>query len=232
MKQYIKLDSRKVTCGEYWNIVHSPAVVIAWALKLFHVPIKFGSGMPYVESTTEFEVPENEFSPQARHSLQPFLDNCLRTGFHSPHYFTYQSLRRETCTSAVTLLHPSGVTVRLTHSVNVNSSRGKTVIALLNELRDGTFLITANQRKQFNSMPGLVAHRLIGAGPQQLFESHRRTLDALPINNPVQPVKSVEMLNELWDRYERKSNDHNLQRGIYVLMTPEEVAAETGVRMI
>ncbi len=228
MNKYFKLDSRKLTYGEYWNILRSPTVIIPWVAKLLNLPIKFTSGMPCFESQRELEVPEAEFSARAREKLQPLLDQCTRMGFHSPRYFAYDAMRRDVRTSFITLLHPSGATVRLIHSLGLKAQppRENMMAVLLSELRDGTFFFTSAERKKFNTSPGVVANRLIGASPEQLLESHLQKLKALPMSNPPKAVTSVEMLDDVWDRYEKQAREFGMQRGIYVWMTPEEVAKE------
>jgi Zn-dependent protease len=228
MNRFYKLDSRKLTYGEYWNIVRSPNVLIPWVAKLLNIPMKFASGMPDFESVRQLEVPELEFSLRARAALQPLLDQCLAMGFHAPRYFTYESMRRDVRTSFIALLHSSGATVRLMHTLasNAQPPKEKTLAVLLSELSDGTFFFTSNQRKQFISAPGILANRLIGASPERLLDSHQRKISLLSVSNPARPVNSVEQLDDVWDRYEKKSRDFGLQRGVYVWMTPEEVANE------
>src|SRR3954470_1449168 len=118
MNRYYKLDSRKVTFGEYWNIVRSPMVIIPWIAKLLGIPMKFSSGMPDFDSVRQLEVPEAEFSERARQKLQPLLDKCLAMGFHSPRFFTYENMRRDARISFIAMLHESGATVRLMHTLN------------------------------------------------------------------------------------------------------------------
>ena len=228
MAKYFKLDSRKVTYGEYWNIVRSVTVLIPWTAKLLNIPMKFGSGIPCIESVRELEVPEGEFLVRARMKLQPLMDKCTQMGFHSPRFFTFESMRRDTRISFIALLHPSGATVRLMHTLGlkVQPPKEKVQVVLLSELRDGTFFFTSDQRKQFLSSPGIVANRLIGASAERLLESHLQKLKDLPMSNPPKSVTSVEMLDDVWDRYEKHAREFGLQRGIYVWMTPEEVAKE------
>src|SRR5579864_7661757 len=117
MNKYYKLDSRKVTYGEYWNITRSINVIIPWTAKLLGIPIKFASGLPYFESVRDLEVPEEEFSPRGRERLQPLMDKCLDLGFHSPRFFSYGSMKGDLRTSFIAMLHPSGATVRLMYTV-------------------------------------------------------------------------------------------------------------------
>ena len=229
MSRYYKLDSRKVTFGEYWNIVRSPMVLIPWIAKLLNIPMKFSSGMPDFDSVRQLEVTEAKFSERARDRLQPLLDKCLAMGFHSPRFFTYENMRRDSRISFVAMLHESGATVRLMHTLaaKVQPPQEKMLVVLLSELSDGTYFFTSSQRKQFISQPKIVGNRLIGAGPERLLESHLQKLSGFRFTNPAKPVRSTEQLDDLWDRYEKSSREFGMQRGIYVWMTPEEVAKES-----
>ena len=228
MNRYYKLDSRKVTYGEYWNITRSVTVLIPWTAKLLGIPMKFGSGLPEFDSVRDLEVPEDQFSPRGRQRLQPLMDKCQGLGFHPPRFFTYCSMKRDVQTWFIAMLHPSGATIRLMYTVGlkVQPPTEKLTVVLLSELRDGTFFVTSSKRQQFLSSPNVVVNRLMGASPEKLVESHLKKLSELPMNNPPKSVTSTEMLDELWDRYEKGAREFGMQRGIYMWMTPEEVERE------
>jgi len=229
MDRYYKLDSRKVTFGEYWNIVRSPTVIIPWVAKLLNIPMRFASGLPDFDSVRQLEVPEAEFSMRAFSKLQPLLDKCLALGFHSPRFFTYESMRRDLRTSFIAMVHESGATVRLMHTLAANAQppQEKTLVVLLSELNDGTYYFTSGQRKQFITAPGIFGNRLVGASPEKMLESHLQKMAELSASNPAKPVRSTAELDDMWDRYEKHSREFGMQRGIYVWMTPEEVAKES-----
>lgn len=228
MNKYYRLDSRKLSYGEYWNMTCSWKVIIPWAAKLLGIPMKLGSGMPHFESVRELEVAEADFSEQAREQLQSLLDTCLAMGFRAPRYFTYETMLRTTRISFIALLHGSGATVRLMHSQSSlgTIAKEKIAVVLLSELRDGTYFYTCDQRPQFRSAPGILANPLVGARPEQLLEAHLQKLAEFQAGNPAKPVDSAEQLDDAWDRSENRSREFGMQRGIYVWMTPEEVAAE------
>jgi Zn-dependent protease len=109
----------------------------------------------------------------------------------------------------------------------VQPPRQKVLVVLLSELADGRYFVTSSQRKQFNSAPNIIINRLIGAPPEKLLKSHLDKLRDFSGTNPPRPVRSPEEFDDLWDRYERNARDFGLQRGIYVWMTPGEVAKES-----
>lgn len=229
MAEYYKLDSRRITLREYWNIAPTWKVLIPWLAGRLNLPFGFGTSFRRPQSLRELEVPEAEFPQTARTSLQPLLEECQQLGFHSPFYSTFENLRRDTRVSAVALLHESGQCIlRLMHSfaMQVNPPKQTRQVVLLSELRDGSYLCTTDQRPRFRGTPGVIVNRLIGAPATRLFESHRQKLAELPINNPAKSVRSSQELDTMFDRYEKLSFELNVKRGLYVPMSPEEVAAE------
>ncbi len=229
MAEYFKVDSRKITLREYWNILPSWKALVPWLAKWLNLQMPFGSGFRRVESVRELEVAESEFSPQARAKLQPLLDQCLQLGFHSPRFFSFETIRRDARTSFIALGHRSGeIIVRLMHTLatNVNPPAESQLVVLVSELNDGTFFFTADQKQKFRSTPGMTANRLVGASPARLLESHQHKLATLQLRNPPKPLPSADAEDQVWDRYEKMAHNHAVQRGLYVQMSPAEVEGE------
>jgi Zn-dependent protease len=226
--RYYRLDSRKVTLREYWNIVGSWKALIPWIAKLFNQRMTFSSGFPFFESVRELEIAESAFPANALQKLHPLMLQFGQTGFHSPRFYVYGSMRGETRTAFIALLHPSGATLRLMHTIalNVHPPKERITVALLSELVDGTFFCTSSQKASFLPTPGVTVNRLLGASPDVLVASHLQKLEAMGSINPARRVESLEQFDDLWNRYEKLCLDFGLKRGIYVLMTPEEVSRE------
>jgi Zn-dependent protease len=225
MPEYLRLDSRKITFREYWNITHSINVIIPWVAKLLHIPMKFGSGHQRVEAVQELEIPETAFSLAALDKLQVWLDQCLTLGFHTPRFYNYKSLGGETEISFITLLHNSGeCSVRLMYTVSTagTSTKVKTLAAILTGLNDDTFLTTGNQRAMFLSPPEVNVNRIVNGNPAQVLELHQRKLSELQVRNRPRKISSQEAMDAIWNRYEKLCNDFGVKRGIYVPLQSEE----------
>src|SRR5207237_3125128 len=221
-------DSRKITLREYWNILPSWKVLIPWVAGWFNVPIRFGSGFRKPETVRELEVIESQFPSAAGDKLQPVLEHCLQLGFHSPRFFSFENLRRDTRTSFIALLHRSGeLTLRLMHTIatNVHPPVQTVLLVLMSELTDGTLVFTSDQKAKFRSRPGTLDHRLVGAPPAKLLESHQKKLAALHLRNPPRLIESVASLDDAWDRHEQSSMELKLRRGLYMRMSPQHVAS-------
>src|ERR1051325_1188829 len=229
MAEYYKVDSRKITLREYWNITRSWKALVPWIAARFGAPMQLGTSFRQPASVREMEIPESEFAPQAKSKLQPLLEQCLQLGFHSPRFYAHESLRGDVRTSFVSLLHRSGeFTLRLMHSRATNATPPveAVLVVLLSELDDGTFFFTSDQRPKFKSSPGILNNRLVGANPVELIESHQQKLAELAARNPPRPVQSMEALDDVWNRYERMSVEFQVRRGLYVRMTPEEAGGQ------
>jgi Zn-dependent protease len=229
MAEYYKVDGRKITLREYWNIARSWQAIVAWIAARLGAPLQAGVAFRQPGSVSEMEIPESELSPQAKAKLQPLVEQCLQLGFHSPRYYLHESLRRDVRTFFIAMLHRSGeFTLRLMHTLASNASPPvENVLAvLLSELNDGTFFFTSDQRPKFRSPPGILNNRLIGASPIQLIESHQQKLAALGARNPPRPVLSTAALDDVWNRYEKMSVEFQVGRGLYVRMAPEEVEGQ------
>lgn len=229
MAGYFKVDGRKITLREYWNLSRSWKAIIPWIGARLGAPMQFGNGFGLPESVREMEIPEGELSAEAKTRLQPLLDQCLQLGFHSPRYYRHESLRRDVCTQFVSMLHDSGqFTLRLMHSMasNVSPPIVNVLAVLLSELSDGTYFFTSDQPPKFNGPKGILNNRLIGADPLKLIQSHQEKVAQLALRTPPKLVKSQEALEEVWDRYEKLSLDFQLNRGVYVRMAEHEVQGQ------
>lgn len=229
MLTYYKVDNRKITLREYWNIYPSPKILIPWLLARFGIPMRMTSGMGIPDSVREMAVPEEALSPQAREKFQPLVAQCLQLGFHSPRYYAHTNLRQDTRTSFVSLLHQSGeFSIRLMHSLalQVNPPKETLLKVLMSGLVDGRYFYTSDQNEKFRSAPGIIGKRLLGAPLAQLVESHQQSLESLRLTTAPLLTPSLAAMDDLWDRYEKLSTDFGVQRGLYVPMTPEELARE------
>lgn len=229
MAEYYKLNTRRITLKEYWNIRPSPKVLIPWLGAKLGLRMGTGTSFRRPAMVKEMEVSAEGFSSTARQVLQPVLDQCLSLSFHTPRYFVLETLRQHGRTSSINMLHVSGqFSVRLTHTImsTISPPIQSTGVYVLSELRDGSWLCTTDQKPKFLSMPGVFVQRLIGANVSQLVAAHRQKIAELPIANPVKTASSQEEMDAVWDRYERASFDFGIKRGLYVPMSPEEVAAE------
>ena len=228
MRAYYKVDIRKMTYRECWNIGSVLGILMLWPAKFFGMNLPFGSGIPYPVGQREFEIPEAQLPQEVRHRLARSYDEFGRLGFHSPRFFLFQSRKQETSSYFITMLHSSGTCVlRLfcTIANNPPVRLVKCLATLLTQFEDGRYLVASDGKPQFMASPGVVVHRVIGGKPGQLFGAHeKRVAEYTPTSTP-RRVTTAEQLDEIADRYEKYCFDCSLQRGLYVLMHPNETTA-------
>src|ERR1700704_5546224 len=105
MSGYYKVDSRKITLREYWNITHSWKALVPWLAARFGAPMQFGGASNQPQTVRELEIPQSEFPPEAKAKLQPVLEQCLELGFHSPRFYMHENVRRDVRVSFISMLH-------------------------------------------------------------------------------------------------------------------------------
>ena len=229
MPEYFKVDSSKITLREYWNISRSYKAVLAWGLARLGEPLPSGAAFRQPESVQEMEIPESQVTDAAKSKLLPLLQQSQASGFHSPRYYLHQSLRGDISTYFISMLHHSGkFSLRLmyTRAGTPEKPIENVLAVLLSELNDGTFFFTSDHREKFKVPPGILNNRLIGATPMQLIESHQARLEEFATRNPTKTVSSIHELDDVWNRYEKYSTDHQLRRGLYVRLSPEELEGQ------
>jgi Zn-dependent protease len=229
MPEYYKVDNRKLTLREYWNIGRSWKAFLAWGMARLGTPMESGVGFSMPETVSEMEIAESDVSDYARAKLQPLLEQCTQLGFHSPRHYLHESIRRDVRTFFISMLHRSGeFTLRLMHTRAANGPVPvENILAvLLSELNDGTFFFTSDQREKLKVPPGVSNNRLVGGNPLQLIESHQKKLVQLGMRNPPRPVPSKEAMDDVWNRYEKVGRDFQVGRGLYIPMSLAEVEGQ------
>jgi Zn-dependent protease len=237
---YYKIDNRKITLLEYWNIFPSWKVVLPWLAGRLNLNTGTGGSLRKPNSVAELAVSESEIPPLAHASLQPLIDECSKLGFSAPRYHKLDNLRGDVIVSFVSMLHSrEDCALRLMHSLatGVNPPKETRFLVILSQLCDGTYFLSTNSKPQLQGPKDIVVNRLIDAPPAQVVESHQKHLaEFAKANNRAERVFSEEKLDELSNRYERYTFEAGVKRGLYVQMTPAEINRErqvvAGARML
>ncbi|MBI3867571.1 MAG: site-2 protease family protein [Verrucomicrobia bacterium] len=229
MTQYLKVDSRKITFREYWNLAPSWKVLIPWVAKLLRIQMRFGSGTPVIESVKQLEVDLSSLPSETIDRLQPLIEEALSAGFEAPRYFLLETLRRETRTTFAALRHRTGQhSIRLMNSASmqVHPPISRTITVILSRLANGGFFFTSDQKPTFRSPPNVLSNHVAPQSPREMLKRHQERLSELTVNGPALAMEDDGAMDELWDAYETTARDFGIARGLYVMMSPEDVAAE------
>ncbi len=227
--QYFKVDPRRITLREYWNISPSWKVLIPWIAGRLGVAMDFGSAFRHFASCRELLVEVTALSPEARATFEPQIARLCELGFHSPRFFVHENVKRDVRTSILSMIHRSGaLTVRVLHSLGiaVTPHIENIVTVFLSELTDGTLLFSSNQKARFRPTPGTVTRRRLNAAPAELFELHQQSLAELGGGSPPKPLATIDAVDAAWDRNEQQALDFGRRRGLYVPVTMDEARTE------
>lgn len=227
MPQFYKLNHRKLSFGEYWNMSPNWKGVVAWLMKVFGHPLREDNAYPHPAAFKEYEVAEDQLPAEAVAALAAPRKDFEALGFHSPKWMHQPPLHAIVSMVAGTYTHNSGEVVgRLMHTKAVSGTITieQLAIVLLTPLKDGRAIVTTNMRPSFQTVPNVIVKRRVGASPAVLYELHLKRLKALPSEVEIRKIETVEECEKLADEYEQEGFEFNLRRGLYVMLTEEDMA--------
>jgi Zn-dependent protease len=100
----------------------------------------------------------------------------------------------------------------------------KVVTSFGSPLKDGRVLVTSDMRPYFQSgPPNFIVERRVGASPSVLYEAHLKRLGQVP-EADIQLIQTTTQRNAFVDDCEQQAVDFNVRRGLYVMVSPEELA--------
>jgi Zn-dependent protease len=227
MPQFYKVDHRKITFREYWNLSPNWKGVVAWLLKILGRPISEPNVYTQPLSCKEFEVLEDQLPVEHASAMSEARKQLEALGFHSATWTHLPPLHGNVSLAAGTLLHDSGKSVaRIIHSKATSGTitMEQLVTAFLSPLNDGRVLVTTDMREVFRGAPpNFVVDRRVGASLSSLHEAHVKRLAEVPAAN-IQLIQTTAQCDAFIDDFERQTMDFNLRRGLYVIVSPEELA--------
>jgi hypothetical protein len=167
-------------------------------------------------------IPVERVPTVAMRKLEPVSDEFQNSGARLAFYHAVSGTAPMQACAAV-LLPPEGNAVISVAWATARSSGTGTEarLAILSELRDGTFLATSGNRSQFTPAPAVKAFRYRGASPAELMQRHQQHL--LESDVPPLPVGNVEQAKQVLLSAKRHTFEWNVRRGIWVPLTPEEL---------
>lgn len=225
MPEYFKVDSRKITCREYWKLAPNFNGVVLCAAKLLNIPIKMGSPVPGFVPRKHLEISEQEFLPAAREKLNSLINQTQNLGFHSPRYFAYCTLARETQTFSIYFLHGSNeLLLRLSCVVTSVGTITKYVTGatLLSEFQDNGFLLTTNKKATLDESSAVREQKVAGSSLEKLLQLHKAKIDQLTRDFSLIPVENHDALDAVADHYELDAHEYNCKLGRVIPLDAKE----------
>jgi hypothetical protein len=225
-----KVDSRRRTFAEHWRI-HRPNVhgfLVAAFCKLLDIPQRCTFGIRRPE---ELDLHEPSDVPRAvRERLADTVAACEDLGLDFQFYASVDATvntRVKAYTAAMLdaqgLIWASAIATLLRGGSN---ERVQTVkLNCFSRLPDGRYVVTSDHVWRTTPHPGDVPVFLPGASPDAVVAAHYRRIHE-PAQRPV-GVREDELAGVILGR-EQRHVDYQVERGLYVPMTEEEIDRITG----
>ena len=184
MPQFYKVDHRKITLREYWNLSPDWKGLLAWLMKVVGRPLDNPNLNTQPLSSQEFEVPEDQLPPEHASAISDVRKQLEALGFHSPTWSYLPPLHGNVSLTTGAFLHNSGKSVaRIFYSKATSGTITieKVVTSFGSPLKDGRVLVTSDMPPYFQSgPPNVIVERRVGASPSELYEAHLKRLGQVP----------------------------------------------------
>jgi len=221
---YYKTDSRKISFREYWNLSRGGSFLFAWLCKVLGIPLNLTAGIPGPLSFRENVAEESVIPSGILAKLNSGVLELSKLGFNQFWYYTLKNSLMAGAAFGVQALHPSKIATGKIVFASIGP-RESLAFVFGSPMHDGTFLGTTNNRPQFNSPPGYIVLRRVGANAAELWKLHQDRLAELAAANPPKAVRNFDGVVELEDETARMIYADRVARGIWVEMTDSEVVA-------
>ena len=214
---YLKIDSTRVSFGEYWRWKQSPAFLILAVCKLLKV--RLGTTLLAPAVATVDEVAPGGQPPELVAALQPAIRSCLEKGYAISFWYTVPTLG-SIQGLAVALTSADDLSAALAMAGQSRDGLQREVhLSLVSRLLGGKLLGTSQHRSLFDPAPKIEPLVLRGQPYAALLDAH-----AARVNSRGAEVDPVGDMRELVRELEQLQIDTNLARGVYVPASPEDVA--------
>ena len=222
---FYKVDSTRFSFREYWWSNRSPVVLLAWLIKLLHIPIPSSSADPTVDSLRPFEVGPEAFPEAVRERLQPLITELAACGFQSPVYYAIDDNFHQTKVYRVVLYENSGRAFAcIQYRIWNRPYPAKHFIfpLFVSEFNDGTFLVSSAGKAHFEAPASCRINRVLNAKPAPLWTSHQHELAKETTRKTMVPIRTADDVRDAVERYHAALRDFHLKRGVFKPLTNAE----------
>jgi hypothetical protein len=225
MTRYYKVDSRNITFAEYWRMSTSLRnFTLKCICKIIRLPLRFFEGIPEPTTFGDKILQKTELPPHLVEKLDAGVADFEKLGFGNICYYNTKNKLFLSETAGVHLLHGSGETTVTVVSVKLRK-RERTVMSLASLLKNGRVNATSNRPAEYDDPPGVDIERMVGNSASQLWQRHSQKLEEIRVNEPLQKFSLPTAYEKLFEISTKKIFEHNVQRGLWVEMNPDEIAA-------
>jgi hypothetical protein len=223
MTDYLKLDSTKVTYGEYWRWKPGATFLILAISKL--LGMHFPANLLVPARATVIPIDPMTQPRDLVAMLELPMRACQEKGFEASLYYTVPMLGNVVGMGAA-MLRRDGRTVALVLAGQSRNGVNREVhLGLMTRLRNGRILGTGDKGSLFRPASIMESVRLPGKSYAQLLDAHDARVSARRVD-----VAAPGDIQELIRQIEQVQIDENVARGVYVPATPADIAKATQLR--
>lgn len=218
---YLKMDSTRVSFGEYWRWKPGPTFLILAGCKLLR--IRFPS-VVLVPSVVSIELVEPfERPPELLAALEKPVRACQESGYQVGFWYGVPAIGTVASMGAA-LVDGIGTSVAMALACQTRDGMNREVqLGVASRLRSGGFVVTSSGRSLFDPAPEVDALALPGRSYGEVLAAHESR-----VSSRRNEMTSVGDMRELIRELEQGEITTGLARGIYVPASAEEVAKAFG----
>ncbi len=217
MTEYLKLDSTRVSFGEYWRWKPGFPFLILAGSKLLRKRFPSTVLLPAVASV-ELVDPLAQ-PPELVAALAEPIKACEAKGYAVQFWYTVPTIGKIVALGAA-LVSRDGVSAAMAIAGQTRDGTNREVqLGLASQLLSGRFLTTGQGKSLFNPAPELEPLRLPGRSYAQLVDAHDSRVSSR--RSEVMPCGDMQKLILELEQLQIRAN---VSRGVYVPASPEEVA--------
>lgn len=172
-RQFLKLDSTRVTIAEYRYGTSAAMLPLAVVLKCLRAQLPSSSDDPNVEALRPFEV--EQLPEEVEEHFRSLVEQLDRLGFVEPICHTIEDTTTHTSRWMATFVHRSDRGVARIHERHWFAQRfphAQRFIEIITGFSDGTFLCTSSAKPDLHAPPACRVERSIGVEADELWEQH------------------------------------------------------------
>lgn len=218
MTEYLKLDTTRVSYGEYWRWKPGPTFLILAGCKLLRLRFPTTLLLPATGTIELIDPTTTIRPPDLVAALEKPIRACQERGYELAFWYTIPTIGAIVAMGAA-LVSGDGLTVAGAVAGQSRDGMNREVhLGLASRLRTGKILVTGDGQSLFDPAPEIEPQRLRGRSYAQLLDAHAgqvssRRIDVLPVGDPQKLVRLLEQVEI----------NANVARGIYVPATPDDV---------
>jgi hypothetical protein len=219
---WYRVDGQALTYGEYWHMAPDAlAFLITAARKFLGNAFQFHFSIAHPRLYHFLD--EDEVPPEVRRRWQRLADHARREGFEPRLCSEVPCLESHRACFGRVLLG-DGNRVTLTIAYVRNQGEAQTALLLASKLDDGLIVSTVSNYG-LKPLPDVESVLMSGASLGALLDRHRRRLARFEADGRYAAGVAPAQLPGLIRERELLHFDFHVNRGVYVPMTEDEIAA-------